>query len=111
MKIFLVPRAAPRGSVRIWVGVLASQPPVLAWRVDGIPIASTRIVPLRPLASAIPAALLGDRLADNFTGVFEINGLDSGQVYNFTVDASTNEVPPVFRLLRGGVYATSFSFC
>ncbi|MBA4143972.1 MAG: hypothetical protein H0X43_13575 [Nitrosospira sp.] len=22
-----------------------------------------------------------------------------------------DEVPPVFRLLRGGVYATSFSFC
>ena len=34
----------------------------------------------------------------------------TGRGVRFT-SIKTNEVPPVFRLPRGGVYATSFSFC
>lgn len=88
MKISLVPRAAPDGCIRIWIGILATQAPVLAWFLDGDPVADARIHPLRPLASAIPAELLGALPADDFVGVFEIDGLDPGTAYLVSVKAS-----------------------
>lgn len=88
MKISLVPRAAPSGCVRIWVGILAPEAPALTWFLDGNPVAPARILPLRPFASAIPAELLGALPADNFIGVFEISGLDPGTAYMVSVKAS-----------------------
>lgn len=88
MKISLVPRAAPSDCVRIWIGILAPRAPALTWFLDGNPVAAARIVPLRPLASAIPAELLGALPADNFIGVFEISGLNPGTVYMVSVKAS-----------------------
>lgn len=88
MKISLVPRAAPSGCVRIWVGILASQAPTLTWLLDGNPVTAARIHPLRPLVSAIPVELRGALPADNFTGVFEIGGLHPGTAYKISLSAS-----------------------
>ncbi|SCY27427.1 Phosphodiesterase/alkaline phosphatase D [Nitrosospira sp. Nl5] len=88
MKISLVPRAAPSDCIRIWVGILAPHAPALTWFLDGKPIADARLHPLRPLASAIPAELLGGLPADNFIGLFEISGLDPGTAYLVSVKAS-----------------------
>ncbi|PTR10776.1 PhoD-like phosphatase [Nitrosospira sp. Nsp5] len=88
MKISLVPRAAPSSCLRIWVGILASQAPSLTWFLDGNPVAAARIHPLRPLASAIPVEFRGALPADNFTGVFEIDGLQSGTAYKISLSAS-----------------------
>jgi len=90
MKITLVPRAAPPGRLRVWIGVLAKAPPALTWaiaRPDGSAVAGTQVKALRALASAIPEALLGGRAAQNFTGVYEIGGLAPGTAY--VVTAST----------------------
>ncbi len=89
MKISLVPRAAPSNCVRIWVGILAPQAPVLVWHLDGERIAAGRIHSLRPLASAIPVNLLDALPADNFTGVFEISGLHPGTSYTVSISART----------------------
>ena len=74
MKITLVPRAAPPHCLRLWIGILASQAPMLTWRLDNMPLNDERVQPLRPLGSAVPDELLGERPAENFTGVFEISG-------------------------------------
>lgn len=83
-----MPRAAPSGCARIWIGILAPRAPALTWFLDGNPVAPARILPLRPLASAIPAELLGALPADNFIGVFEISDLDPGTTYLVSVRAS-----------------------
>ncbi len=88
MKISIAPRAAPGDCVRIWVGIRAPRPPELNWLLDGNPVAAARVHPLRPLASAIPAELLGALPADNFTGVFEISGLNPGTAYRVSIKAS-----------------------
>jgi hypothetical protein len=89
MKITLVPRAATNSCLRLWIGVLASQMPALTWHLDKIPLNAARVQPLRSLASAIPDELL-EQPAENFTGVFEINGLEPGGVYKVSVTASAN---------------------
>jgi hypothetical protein len=90
MKITLVPRAAPVECLRLWIGILASHAPVLSWHVDNIPLSDVRIQPLRPLASAIPDELLDEKATENFTGLFEISGLEPGRIYKITVTASAN---------------------
>jgi hypothetical protein len=90
MKITLVPRTATNSCLRLWIGVLASQMPALTWHVDNIPLGTARVQPLRSLGSAIPDELLDERPAENFTGVFEIDGLEPGRVYKVSVTASAN---------------------
>ncbi|PTR17243.1 hypothetical protein C8R31_101402 [Nitrosospira sp. Nsp2] len=92
MKITLVPRVAPNDCLRLWIGVLSSQMPALTWHLDNIPLNSPCVQPLRPLASAIADELRDERPVENFTGVFEISGLESGRVYKVSVTASTNGV-------------------
>jgi hypothetical protein len=90
MKITLAPRAAPNDCLRLWIGVLAAQLPALTWHLDNVPLSAARLQPLRSLASAIPDELLDERPAANFTGVFEISGLEPGRVYKVSVTASAN---------------------
>jgi hypothetical protein len=90
MKITLVPRAAPAACLRVWIGILASHTPALSWSVDNIPLDNALVRSLRPLASAIPRELLDERAAENFTGVFEIIGLEPGRAYKIGVTASAD---------------------
>ena len=74
----------------MWIGILVSHTPTLSWSVDNIPLDNARLRALRPLASAIPGELLDERAAENFTGVFEIIGLEPGRVYKIGVTASAD---------------------
>ena len=90
MKITLLPRAAPVACLRAMDRhtCIACARTVLACGQHSPH--DVRIQTLRPLASAIPGELLDERATENFTGVFEIIGLQPGRAYKITVTASAN---------------------
>lgn len=63
--LVLHPRAAPTGTLRVWMGMFDADaaPPNVAWTLDGVSVAA---VPVRPLA---PAHVHGSR---SYTGVYEL---------------------------------------
>lgn len=86
MTLVLHPRAAPPGTVRVWLGIEnQTSAPSITWRLNG---ALHDPVALRPLQSARPSAFLSGTPPRVFTGVYEFQGLAPGALHKVFASAA-----------------------
>jgi hypothetical protein len=98
MSLVLYPRAAPNDRLRVWMGAFQhTQPPLLTWKLDGIPRAPTVLQPIRSVRTddMLPAPDGTPGIPRVFSGVYEFPGLTPDTRYAVTVqtdrDAATIE--------------------
>lgn len=100
-KLILYPRAAPAGSVRVWLGAFdVTAAPQLGWKLGG---AQAQPVALRDLASVRPSHMLNANVPRAFTGVYEFAGLESDTLYEVEVAAGQESARLEVRTLPDAV--------